>query len=216
METQSTNSSWFDFKTLLIIILLGVVILMKTCSGKSNPDDPNKIKIDGKTYDLVKTIHDTVKVKHDTTVYKPGKTIIHDTTIYVDVPVDIDTAEILKDYFAKNIYIDTLNLPNGLGKIMLRDTISKNLIYARRWDASIIEKSTNTTIVVKDPPTWQLYYGLSVGFDKAHIINYAGPSLLYKSKRDDIYSISAGYSSDKTVAVNGSIFWKIVLKKTKK
>lgn len=213
---METKTNWFDLKTILIIVLIAIVILMKMCASSSSPDKGvDKIKVNGKSYEVLKIIHDTQTVKRDTIVYRNGKDIYHDTTIYVNVPGHIDTASVIKNYFAKSVYLDTLELPRDLGYIYVRDTLFKNSIFARKWQADIDERVDSTTIIVKEPSTWQIYYGLTIGADK-NLLNYAGPSLLYKSKKDDIYSISAGYSINRSLSVQGSIFWKIRLKKNTK
>jgi len=52
-----------------------------------------------------------------------------------------------------------------------------------------------------------------MGFDKANIINFAGPSAMLKTKTDKVYTLGVGYSNAKTVAVQGGMYWKIKLKK---
>ena len=83
--------------SVIVLILFGLVI-RKHPSPKPT------------TETVVITHIDTVVQVKDTTIYKKGKDIRHDSIIYVEVPVDrkIDTAAILKDYFAKVVYRDTL------------------------------------------------------------------------------------------------------------
>ena len=69
------------------------------------------------------------------------------------------------------------------------------------------------TIIVKELPKNQVYIGLSGGFDKVNVVNFIGPSLLLRTKSDKIYSIGVGYSASKTISIQGSIYWKIKLKK---
>jgi hypothetical protein len=71
----------------------------------------------------------------------------------------------------------------------------------------------NETLIVKELPKNQLYIGLAGGFDKVNVVNFAGPSLVLKTKSDKMYSIGVGYSASKTISLQGGIYWKIKLKK---
>ena len=102
-----------DFKTMVILGLLVVVVLMRMCSGKPEPKKGNVVKIDGKKYEVVKHDIDTEYVKVTQTVVKQGKDIIHDVPVYVNVPVNVDTNAILKDYYAKYCIKDTLRLKDS-------------------------------------------------------------------------------------------------------
>jgi hypothetical protein len=207
------NMRNLDFKTLLILALVVVVVLMKMFSGK--PTEKNDIiKIDGRKYEVLKREIDTEYVEHIKTVTKPGKDIVHDTTIYVPIPTyePIDTEAILRNYYAKNIFKDTLKLDDSLGYISVTDTISQNKIFSRKWDSKIFERKITDKLIVKDYRT-QLYFGGIMGFDKVNVVNFAGPSMLLKTKKDNIYSLGIGYSNAKTVSVQGGIYWKIKLKK---
>jgi hypothetical protein len=201
-----------DFKTLLLIGLIVVIVLMRACESTGTKPGET-IKIDGKKYEVLKHEIDTVLIPHDTVVYKKGKDIYHDTTIYVEVPSTVDTSAIIRDYYAKRIFIDTLKLKDSLGYIVVNDTVSENTLLGRLWNAQVNKISIKETLIVKDLPKNQVYIGLVGGFDKQNIVNFAGPSLLLKTKSDKIYSVGVGYSASKVLSLQGSIYWKIKLKK---
>jgi len=173
------------------------------------------IKINGKKYEVVTHKVDTVKIIHDSVIIKKGKDIYHDTTIYVPIPVDkpIDTQTILKEYYSKNIYKDTLKFPNNLGYVDITDTISKNSILFRKWNINLVERTIEDKLIVKEPTRNQIYYGMVLGFDKVNVVNFAGPSMILKTKKDNIYSLGIGYNNSKTVSIQGGIHWKIKFKK---
>lgn len=201
-----------DLKTLLIIGLIIIVILMRACdSGVKAPGET--MKIDGKKYEVLKRTVDTVKVKVPTIEYRAGKNIYSETPIYVEVPAKVDTASILKDYYAKRVYIDTLKLKDDLGYVIVNDTVHQNSLLGRMWNAQVNKTTIKEQIIVKELPRNQVYIGLVGGFDKKNIVNFAGPSLILKTKSDKIYSLGVGYSGDKTVSVQGGIYWKIKLTK---
>lgn len=203
---------YLDFKTILILGLVIVILLMKLFSGKKT--DTNIINVDGKKYELVKREIDTEYVEHTKTITKPGKDIVHDTTIYVSIPTHepIDTVALLRNYYAKNVFKDTLKLDDSLGYVSVTDTISQNKIFSRRWDSKIFERKITDKMIVKELKN-QVFIGGVMGFDKVNVVNFAGPSLIIKNKKDNVYSISVGYSNSKAITLQGGIFWKIRLKK---
>jgi hypothetical protein len=65
----------------------------------------------------------------------------------------------------------------------------------------------------KELPKNQFFLGATLGFDKTNIVNFAGPSFIFKSKKDYLYSFGIGYSNAKTVSIQGGMLFKIKLKK---
>jgi hypothetical protein len=201
-----------DFKTLAVIVLIIIIILMRACDGTGvKPVDI--IKVDGKKYELLKHTIDTVYIPRDTIVYKRGRDIYHEKPVYLKLPLSIDTIAVLNDYYSKKVYIDTLQLADSLGYIIVNDTVSQNTVLGRLWNAQVNKIQIRETVIVKELPKNQVYIGLSGGFDKVNVVNFIGPSLLLKTKSDKIYSIGVGYSASKTISIQGSIYWKIKLKK---
>jgi hypothetical protein len=198
----------------VLIIALCAVLLFREC--QKGKEQGKIIKVDGKKYEVIKHEIDTVEVVKDTVIYKKGKDIYHDTTIYVQIPVDrpIDTLSILSDFFAKNIYKDTLFLPDSLGWVILKDTISQNTIFAREFIANVKQREIKETTIVKELPKFQVYWGLGVGLDKVNLLNSVGANLLYKTKTDKIYQFSLGLSGNNLTPTLGlGAYWKISLKR---
>ncbi len=207
-----------DIKILLIIILATVIFFMRACGGNDTTDVPTeKVKVNGKTYEVLKHTRDTIYVPKYITITKKGEDIYHDTTIYVKVPMDVDTAQILKDFFAKNVYTDTLKLDDSLGLVTIRDTISQNKIVRRTFTAKINQKEITDTLILKQPNKAQVYVGVNAGVDKVVGINNVGGSILFKDKKDKIYQIGVGVvnrnNGTLTPYINGGLYWKIKLKK---
>lgn len=194
---------------LLILILLGIIVFDRCNPSKK----PEIIKVDGKSYELIKWKIDTQEVEKKIIIKKPGDTIYKDTTIYVEVPQNVDTTKILKLYFAKNVYKDTLKLPDSLGYVSLSDTISQNKILFRTFSASVKERIINDTKIVKELPKTQIYLGFNSQFSKPELINSVGGSILMKTKRDKIYQLGGGVTSNNlSPYINGGIYWKIKFK----
>jgi len=211
MSENKTLFEKVDLKTLLIaglMIALFLTNVFSNCSGDKNKGD---ITLDGKKYEIVKHTIDTVTVNKDTTIYKPGKTIYKDRTIYVKIPVIVDSALVVKEYYAENVYKDSLLLGNDLGQVYITDTISQNKIKGRKFEAKLKQTTIQDKTIVKELPKSQLYVGGVAGFDKKNLVNFVGPSLIFKSKTDKLYALSVGYGLGGEFVVQGGLFWKIVL-----
>jgi len=201
-----------DFKSILIIGLIILILLMRMCSGGDQSSHPI-IKVDGKKYELLKRTIDTVTVTKTKVEYRPGKTIFKDPPIYITPPTQIDSLAVVKEYYSKIVYKDTLNLNEDGGTIAITDTVSQNKIIGRLWSASIKQKTIHDVTIVKELPKTQVYIGGTAGFDEDNIVNFVGPSLLLKTKQDRVYSLGVGYGTDKNVSIQAGIYWKIKLGK---
>jgi len=201
-----------DFKSILIIGLIILILLMRMCSGGDQSSHPI-IKVDGKKYELLKRTIDTVTVTKTKVEYRPGKTIFKDPPIYITPPTQIDSLAVVKEYYSKIVYKDTLNLDEDGGTIAITDTVSQNKIIGRLWKASIKQKTIHDVTIVKELPKTQVYIGGTAGFDEDNIVNFVGPSLLLKTKQDRVYSLGVGYGTDKNISIQAGIYWKIKLGK---
>jgi hypothetical protein len=135
--------------------------------------------------------------------------------------IHVDTAALLKDYLAKVVYKDTLVLDGGLGTIALTDTVTKNRILGRTWDAKVKERIVKEELIVKEPAKTQLYYGLNAGFNKEDYVSAIGGGLILKTKKDKLYQFNLGVNNRASDGTNGSFspyvgfgtYWKIKAKK---
>jgi hypothetical protein len=211
-----------NFKNIAIAALIIYCLLQWFNPGGVMPGG-RTIRIDGKKYEVIKHTIDTVEVEKTKVVTKKGKDIVHeviehDTTIQL---VNVDTAALLKDYLAKVVYKDTLKLDEGLGTIALTDTITKNRILGRTWDAKIKQREIKETLIVKEPAKMQVFYGLNAGFNKTDYVSSVGAGLVLKTKKDKLYNFNIGVNNRTTDGTNGSFspyvgfgtYWKIKVKK---
>jgi hypothetical protein len=141
-----------------------------------------------KTHSKPIIVSDTVRV-YDTTDhyiyniwpwYVEGK----DTTIYVDVPADVDTALILKDYFASHVY--SRKWENDTLRVNLLDTVSQNRFAGNNFHYRIKIPFTtvNTTIDKSVHYSKYIYIGASLPVYPPKVntisnINYVAISGLY-------------------------------------
>jgi hypothetical protein len=174
------------YKNLIIVALLIVIFMLSKGLFQPNPKPIEIIKID------------TIESVHDTTIYKPGKKILKDTTIYdtTYLLTKVDTGEILKDYFAKNVYKDTILFAEG--SVSLVDTISQNKIAGRIFKASVTQKIIKEVRELRTPPPppkAALYWGV-MATKQDDKFGYGG-GLMYKTANKGIFQLN--YTNNKQV-----------------
>jgi hypothetical protein len=194
------------YYSLIIGILIVIILFMRSCSpSPCPPTDGGKPIVVTKIDTVWK---DKIIAKN---IYVPGPVkIIPGSPFYKD----IDTLAILKDFFAKKIYEDSIKI-DTFGYVFVRDTISENKIISRQTEGKykipIITKTTTTTIPYR--PRNQVFIGFDVMGSKKEPINYFGPSLMFKNKVDKVYEIGLGFNpySSQVVGKIG-LKWKIKIK----
>jgi hypothetical protein len=204
----------------IAIALLIVVVVFQQCGGNKTKTG-EIVKVDGKKYELIKHEIDTFEVVKTKVVIKKGEDIYHETIKEVVIPTIVDTQALLQDFFAKNIYKDTLQLPDSLGTIAMIDTITQNKILGRTFNASVKQRTIKETMIVKELPKTQVYYGITGGFNKEDVVSNVGAGLLIKTKKDKIYNLGIGVANRVSDGTNGTlspyigggVYWKIKFKK---
>ena len=210
-----------NFKNIAIAVLIIFVLLEWFNPGGVMPG--KKVFIAGKAYEVIKHEIDTVDIVKTKVVTKKGEDIYHETIVekQVVIPAVIDTMALLKDYYSKVLYKDTLILPDSLGIVALNDTISQNKILGRTFNASVKQRTIKETMIVKELPKTKVFYGLEGGFNKADFVSSVGAGVLINTKKDKIYQLGLGVNNQTTDGTNGGftpyvrggVYWKIKLKK---
>lgn len=187
-----------NIQTLLIVVLLIVIFLMRSCGEGDTFTEPKVIT-------KVETKWDTLKI--NSTVYVPKwktKIVTQVDSILVNIP--IDTLEVLKDYYAKNVFVDEIVL-DSLGIITITDTIYKNTVWRRGIKSNVlIPKTTITEEIYLNNREFYWGFGLQGRSDQ---INYLGGELLYKDKKKQIYGLGLGVNQDLQPVISGRLYWKI-------
>ena len=188
-----------NIQNVLIVVLVVIILLMRACDGGENNNNINTPEI----ITVTETKWDTLKV--DSLVYIPKwKTRIE--TIHDTIPTDIDTISILKDYYAKYFYSDTIKL-DTLGSIIINDTITRNLISIRDVQSNIFIPTTtitNTAYLYKR----EFFGGISVGSTPTAIQNLNG-ELLFINKKRQAYGVGIGINNQFTPVYTLRMYWKI-------
>ena len=210
-----------NFKNIAIAVLIIFVLLEWFNPGGVMPG--KKVFIAGKAYEVIKHEIDTVDIVKTKVVTKKGEDIYHETIVEKEViiPAVIDTMALLKDYYSKVLYKDTLVLPDSLGIVALNDTISQNKILGRTFNASVKQRTIKETMIVKELPKTKVFYGLEGGFNKADFVSSVGAGVLINTKKDKIYQLGLGVTNQTTDGTNGGftpyvrggVYWKLKLKK---
>jgi hypothetical protein len=212
---------FLNLKNIAIAVLVVIVLLEYFNPGGKMPG--RTVRIDGKKYEVIKHDIDTFEVVKTKVVTKKGSDIYHETIVEKEVviPAIVDTQALLKDYYSKVLYKDVLVLPDSLGTVSVTDTISQNKIMGRTFDAKVKERTIKETLIVKELPKTQVYYGFTGGFNKADVVSNIGGGLLIKTKKDKIYQVGVGVANRVTDGTNGTlspyvgagVYWKIKFKK---
>ena len=152
--------------------------------------------IDNSTFDTL-IITDTI-VYNDTT-YIPK------ISYQVKIDTIIDTVEVIKEYYTKNYYQDTI-INDTTAFVVIMDTVYKNEIISRKRIVQTFPTHIYTTSIVHDKCKPRLK--LKVGFGIGGWQNKFGASgkLLIVTKKDHTYGIS--YDPINKYA-EGSIYWTI-------
>jgi hypothetical protein len=151
----------------------------------------------------IETRWDTVKIFSK--VYVPK----YDTVIQVDtfiIKTKVDTLNILKDYFAKYYYKDTIHL-DTLGYIIIKDTISQNKIYSRQTFSNLYIPTTTITKTIYLNKR-EFYLGVALGSSNTQL-KYLGGEMLYKNKKYQIYGLGIGIDPEFKPVIMGRTYWKI-------
>lgn len=210
-----------NLKNIAIVALIIFILLEWFNPGGVMPG--KKVFIAGKAYEVIKHEIDTIDIVKTKVVTKKGEDIYHETIVekQVVIPAVVDTQALLKDYYSKVLYKDTLVLPDSLGTVALLDTITQNKILGRTFNANVKQRTIKETMIVKELPKTQVYYGLTGGFNKADVVSNVGAGLLIKTKKDKIYNLGVGVSNRVSDGTNGTlspyigggVYWKIKFKK---
>jgi hypothetical protein len=184
-----------NIQTLLIVVLAAVLFLQRGCSS-TPPVEPEVIT-------KVVTRWDTLKVTEKEYVPK----YIRKTIVDIDTfQVPIDTVSILKDYYAKYFYTDTIKI-DTLGTIIVNDTVTRNLISMRDVQSNIFIPTTtitNTVYLYKR----EFYGGISVGSTNQAVQNI-NAELLYINKKRQSYGFGVGLNPQWQPVYTVRMYWKI-------
>ena len=184
-----------NIQSLLIVVLIVVIFLMRSCSGKGTPVEPQIIR---------DTIVESVIIEKEYPVYIPKVKYI--TKVNIDTfSTPIDTSAILSDYYAIKTYedkqvLDSLNL-------VITDTISQNQILGRKiaYNFTYPRKTIKETIYLNKR---ELYFGVGVTGNPDQL-QYLGGEMVYKNKKRQAYGLGVGVDQNLVPVISVRMYWKI-------
>ena len=190
-----------DIRNLIILVLIIVILLLRQCSGDGGEITPSEPTIVTK----VETKYDTITI--DKKVYGPKwktKIVTQVDSILVNTP--IDTLEVLKDYYAKNVFVDKIEL-DSLGFVTITDTIWKNTLFNRLVESEIIIPTTTVTQTEYiNPREFYIGFGLN-GTSKQ--FNYVGGSILYRTRKKQAFGLGIGLNDQFQPIISTQFLWKL-------
>ena len=211
---------YLDIKNIIILVLFASTAIIAI-----NPKGimPNRTKYHEIIDSIPYAVHDTitvdslVEVGYEVPVEVKIPYAVHDT-----VPTPVDTANILKIFYVKNLIKEDLKLPNNQGTITLNQTVTENKIVSTEFKANITPKVKKDTIFLPEPKKNQVYFGIVTGVSDRNVISNVGLGFLYKTKEDKIFKVTTGVANrlqaDVTGTffpyVEGGVYWKIKTKKS--
>lgn len=210
---------YINAKNIIIVILIILLFLVFLNPGGYVPMRTIYVpKIDSVPY----AVHDTIPVDSlvEVEIEVP---VPYEVEKRVEVPViqSVDTMEILKVFYTKNIQKNVLNLPNGVGTITLTDTIVENKIVGTSFDSKIKKQIVRDTLRLPEEKKNKIYFGVTTQVDRPNFINGMGMGLLYQTKEDKIFKVGVGVNNWVKDGTNGTftpyvdagIYWKIKVRR---
>lgn len=181
----------------IVILILGICLLWLTQCRRTEPIIEEIVKTE------VVTKWDTVEVAK--TEYVPK--IVERVVVNIDTfSIPIDTVSVLKDYYAKYFYTDTIQI-DTLGSIVINDTITRNLIAMRDVQSNIFIPTTTITNTVYLNRR-EFYGGISITGQPTQL-DFINGELLYKGKKRNAYGIGVGINNQLEPIYTFKVLWKI-------
>lgn len=180
----------------LILLLSSAVYILSTSNS-----EVERIEI--------KTTIKKIPVKVETPVYVPKWRTRVDTVSEFETDTfyrSIDTIEILKDYYSKYAYQDTVQV-DTFGNIVISDTITKNYIIARKVQSNLeIPEITIEKTIYLNSREW--YAGVEV-VGSPRRLGYIGGEVLYRTKKRKVIGMGIGVNQDLTPQGSLKLLWQV-------
>jgi hypothetical protein len=107
-------------------------------------------------------------------------------------PTALDTVAILQQYYPKNAHKEVLTLEDGIGSVIITDTISHNRLVSRRWIADVKPKVKERIVEVYRPKTVQWYMGPHMTTNFIQPFQSFGLSIVRKNLNDNLLQLQVG------------------------
>lgn len=208
-----------NIKNIIIILLLlfgGYFVYVTWINPPdTEPDSTKYIKIGGKKYIELVNKRDTI-IQHDTIKIPEYVPKVKYVDREVEVPADVDTVAILKDYYVKRYYEDTVKqYPDSTGgnSVVVKDTVSQNKIVSRQVDFNVETMVIHDSIVVKELMRTKVFIGPGVNVGSSLGVN---TTIMIKNRNDKVLFLQPGLQTTPGTTeikpyIGGGLLWKIDL-----
>lgn len=190
----------------IIAVLLCIILFLRMCTGKQKPCPEQKevIKRDTTYVHILDSTSWKVPIAKSIT-YRKHDTLEITNSVEIQVPVIADTMAILKNFFAKRYYEDTIR--TAVGYIVIKDTVSENKIVKRKHVDSLRLPTITNTVAAKLRN--KVYAGIIGQGGKENFLSAFGVGLMLQTKQDQVYQVSALQSFNGGQIYQAGTFFKL-------
>ena len=188
-----------DIKNVIIIVLIVVIVLLRQCSGggEITPTEPTIITKTEVRYDTITKEVPKYIPKIVTRIERDIDTLL--------IAQNVDTLSILKDYFAKYVYVDVQTLDSL--NLVITDTLTENRILARSIKYDLIYPTVTNT-ETKYINAREFYFGFGLNGTNSQL-NYVGAQLLYRSRKKQAFGLGVGINQNFEPILSTQFLWKL-------
>jgi len=190
-----------NIQNLLIIGLVIVILIMRSCSGGSGTDTPDEPAV---VITKVEVRYDTI-IKHvPQYVPKIVTRVVRDVDTIL-ITQKIDTLTILKDYFSTYVYRDVIERDSLT--LTISDSISQNKILSRNIQYELLYPTvtlTQTEFINRR----EFYFGIGAAGTRTQL-NYVGAQFLYRSKKKQAFGLGVGLDNQFKPILSTQFLWQI-------
>ena len=206
-----------NFKLLpyaVIVGLLAIIFLQRECTPKQKPCETNTDTITVPHYIQVPYKGDikayTLKPSKIIPTKSVPKALVPDSSYNVLYKQYVD---LLKEHTYTKLYIDSLKI-DTLGYVLVTDSVKNNNLFSRKfhYDLKFTQKNVDHYIPVQSPVKNQVYIGGGLSSTKTFNVIGAEAGMLFKTKKDNIYGITAGITTSGNIMFGVHSYWKIHVK----
>lgn len=158
------------------IIILGLCLMLFLSKECGSPDSVKYIPV-------VKTVTKVIPVKYDKYYPAPYPEFGIDS---FEVPVQIDTSKVVKNYYKLNLYHRKL-VDDSNGVLDLWDSITQNKVRGYRLSGKMNRFEIITTNTIQEPKRNKVFVGIMVGSNLQSFSIIPKFSLL--TKKEGVYEI---------------------------
>ncbi len=197
------------FMNIVVLIVL-LIVFLQTCKKQT-------VQVDGP-----KIIRDTTWIIKDSTVYSKPQVVKT-----ITVPVEQWSTEYLPDtnysrlvkqytelaekFLASNIHADSVKI-DSIGYVHITDTVSRNLLTGRSTSYNLKYPIVKETLIVPEKKRNQVYVGGLLQGNRSSAVDAISAGALFKTKKDQIYGVTAGINSSGQIQYGVQLYWKLKLK----